>query len=82
MRAEYCPAVTRYKSMMIDETTTPKVMLVSNTTVIDVAMARNCMPVSIVGLSRDTSADGTLSLSPYLSHIKSVMVTAPVFLPK
>ena len=68
--------------MIMDDTTTPNSTLVSNTTVMAVEMARNCIPVRIIGLVSDTILAGSLIFSPYLAQMKSEMVTALVFLPK
>ena len=68
--------------MIIEATITPNCVLVSNTTVIAVAIARNCIPVRITGLVSATILDGNLIFSPYLAHMKSEIVTAFVFLPK
>ena len=46
--------------MIMDDTTTPNSTLVSNTTVMAVEMARNCIPVSIIGLVSDTILAGSL----------------------
>ena len=69
--AEYCPAVMRYSRMIIDDTTTPNSTVVSNTTIIAVDMARNCIPVRITGLVRAT-------ILARQSHLLSVPCTDKV----